>query len=383
MDLIRPEFIFLNETLLFQFEAKAATDLLHGDYNYVLSSDDSADPELPFMKSKSYGGTMILWKRSLCEFISVLSTPSPSFAAITFRPPSSPPSVQVSLYLPTSGKETEFIEEVSKLRIFLEDLVIKDPDLLIFIRGDSNVNTNHATRLKIFDDFKSSLNLLSLPIGHKTYHHFLGHGLYDSDIDVVLYSKTENTQECVDKVLCRSDFPCIASHHDAIVSSFSLPSQPINNQQTVEAPEIPNTRMKILWNHESLPMYKELVSESLNCLRNRWLEPSSKTCVSVLLEVTSRILSSAASTTNKSLSLANASTPVSKKTPRVIQKSRNYLRRKLQISRNFPSETATVQLESAKKIHRKLVRALNSQQNTKEYTKMFSILNQSIRKYDA
>ena len=258
--------------------------------------------------------------------------------------------------------------------------MIKDPDLLIFIRGDSNVNTNHATRLKIFDDFKSSLNLLSLPIGHKTYHHFLGHGLYDSDIDVVLYSKTENTQECVDKVLCRSDFPCIASHHDAIVSSFSLPSQPINNQQTVEAPEIPNTRMKILWNHESLPMYKELVSENLNCLRNRWLEPSSKTCVSVLLEVTSRILSSAASTTNKSLSLANASTPVSKKTPRVIQKSRNYLRRKLQISRNFPSETATVQLESAKKIHRKLVRALNSQENTKEYKKMFSIMSAETAK---
>ena len=45
--------------------------------------------------------------------------------------------------LPTSGKEAEFVEDISKLRIFLEDLLIKDPELLIFIRGDSNVNSKH------------------------------------------------------------------------------------------------------------------------------------------------------------------------------------------------------------------------------------------------
>ena len=164
MDLFQPEFIFLNETLIFQFEAKAATDLLHGDYDYVLSSDDSSDPELPSIKSKSYGGTMILWKRSLCEFISVLSSPSSSFSAIIFRPPLSPPSLQVSLYLPTSGKEAEFIEEVSKLRIFVEDLMIKHPDLNIFIRGDSNVNSNHTktkpTVTSLATDF-STLILMS------------------------------------------------------------------------------------------------------------------------------------------------------------------------------------------------------------------------------
>ena len=47
MELVQPEFIFLNETLIFQFEAIATTDILHGDFNYVLTSDDSFDPELP------------------------------------------------------------------------------------------------------------------------------------------------------------------------------------------------------------------------------------------------------------------------------------------------------------------------------------------------
>ena len=323
---------------------------------------------------------MILWRSSLCEFISVLSTPSPSFSAIIFRPPSSPPSVQVSLYLPTSGKEAEFIEEISKLRIFIEDLMIKHPDLLIFIRGDSNVNSNHATRLKIFEDFKSSLNLLSLALGQKTYHHFVNNGIFDSDIDVILYSKCGITEEHIDRVLCRNDFPSIASHHDAIVSSFTLPFQPADDQPIVDVPEIPNTRKKILWRQESLPMCREIVSDSLTCLRKRWLEPSSKTCISILLEVTSTILSSAASSINKSLSLANASTPIAKSTPRVIKNSRNYIRRKLLNYKTFMSQTTNSELQSAKKYHRRFVRLLTSQQNNNEYAKMFSIMSPETSK---
>ena len=101
--------------MIFQFEAKEATDLFHGEYNYLLTSDDSVDQELPFTKNKSHGGTMILWKRSICEFVTVLATPTPSFTAIMFHPPGCYSSVQVALYLPTSGKEAEFVEDISKL----------------------------------------------------------------------------------------------------------------------------------------------------------------------------------------------------------------------------------------------------------------------------
>ena len=119
VDMMVPDFIFLNETQIFQFEEHLATDLFRDNYCHSLNSDDIFDPELPFIKNRSIGGTMILWKSSLDPFVTVLPKASASFLAILFHPPGSPPSIHVSLYLPTSGKETQFIEELSKVRIFL------------------------------------------------------------------------------------------------------------------------------------------------------------------------------------------------------------------------------------------------------------------------
>ena len=378
MDLVQPDFIFLNEVLTFQFEAKAATDLFHGEYDYLLNSDDTFDKELPFMKNRSHGGTMILWRRSLSEFISALPTPSASFAALLFHPPGAPASLHVSLYLPTSGKESEFITEITNLRVFLEDHLIKDPDLEIYIRGDSNVNPNHAARSKILENFKTDLNLVSTPIKHKTYHHFLGNGLFDSNIDVILHSKSSSQPEQILKIFCKTDYPSIISHHDAIVSSFSLPLTQIKEStNTFQAPEISNPRIKIIWNEESLPNYQELVGDNLLCLRERWHDPSSKTCVSILLQATSGILSSAASSTNRSVSLANASLPRSKRAPRSINISRHKLRRKLLKWRKTGSIIDAVQLNAAKTYHRKLVRAYNSKNNSLENSKMFAIMSPS------
>ena len=361
---------------MFQFEAKAATDLLRGEYEYTLNSDDVFDPELPFVKNKSHGGTMILWRKSLSEFISVLPSPSPSFSALLFSPPGSPASLQVALYLPTSGKESEFIEEITCLRIFIEDLLIKNPDLLVFIRGDSNVNVNQSARTNIFENFRKTLNLLNLPIGHKTYHHFLGNGLFDSAIDVILYTKKTSISEQLVKVLCKHDHPDIKSHHDAIVSTFTLPLKPVKiPPPSFQAPEIPNKRRKIYWNEDSLQSYQVLVSDSLSCIRKRWMEPSSKSCVAVLLRATSDLLSTAAAMTNKSVSLSKVSSPRSNRTPKAIKNSRNYLKRRLSIYKTTSSQADAEKLESAKIHHRKLVRSFISHANSMEYSQMFSLMS--------
>ena len=231
----------LNETLIFQYEAKAATDIFHGEYDFVLNSDDTCDHELPFMKNKSNGGTMILWRKSLCKFITILPSPSVSFSALLFHPPGYSASLQVALYLPTSGKEDEFVDELTNLRIFIEDQVNKHPDILVFIRGDSNVNEKHVARSKIFENFKTNLNLTSLPTGHKTYHHFLGNGLFDSAIDVILCTKSKPINEQIEQILCKNDHLWIKSHHDAIISTFTLPLKHVaQNPSIPQAPEIPN-----------------------------------------------------------------------------------------------------------------------------------------------
>ena len=84
IDLVSPDFIFLNETLLFQFESILATDLFHGEYCHELNSDDKHDPELPFIKNRSSGGTMILWKIALDKFVTVLPTKDQAFLQFSF-----------------------------------------------------------------------------------------------------------------------------------------------------------------------------------------------------------------------------------------------------------------------------------------------------------
>ena len=116
-----PDFIFLNEPQMFQFDLHQVTQLFHGEYCYALNSDDLHDPELGLLRNKAHGGTMILWRRSLDKFISVLRCTTSSFLPILFSYSGCPTTLHVALYLPTSGREFQFVEEVSKLRVFLEE----------------------------------------------------------------------------------------------------------------------------------------------------------------------------------------------------------------------------------------------------------------------
>ena len=211
-DLVSADFIFLNETQTFLFEAENAASLLLGEYCYELNSDDKHDTELSMIKNKSYGGTMALWKKSLNQYVTVLPTETSSFLPILFQPPGSPESVHLSIYLPTSGKESEFVDEIVKIRIFLDDFLTDHPGCIIFIRGDSNVNTNNAARMNVFKHFKNTYEMNSVPINHKTYHHFLGAGLYDSNIDVIMHTKTRLIHEEIKTVFCQTEHPSIDSH---------------------------------------------------------------------------------------------------------------------------------------------------------------------------
>ena len=91
VDLVVPDFIFINETQTFQFEANTATDIFHSKYFYSLNSDDSFDQELPFIRNRSHGGTMVLWKQSLDQYVTLFPPISSSFLPILYHPAGSPP----------------------------------------------------------------------------------------------------------------------------------------------------------------------------------------------------------------------------------------------------------------------------------------------------
>ena len=87
-------------------------------------------------------------------------------------------------------------------------------------------------------------------MNHNTYHHFLGLGSSDSELDVLLSSKLPGVSEKLVKIECKHENPHLNSHHDLIISMATVPK--LQNKQpktsgNIIAPKIINTRHKIVW----------------------------------------------------------------------------------------------------------------------------------------
>ena len=131
-----PDLVFLSEPQAFSFDLKRHMELIGDSYCGELNSDDKHDEELPLFKNKSHGGTMVIWKRTIDKYISIYPVPSSSYLPVIFSPPGSPVSVHIALYLPTSGQESKFVNEISQLRIIIEEIQEKYPDCFLYLRGD-------------------------------------------------------------------------------------------------------------------------------------------------------------------------------------------------------------------------------------------------------
>ena len=117
-----PDFVFLSEPQVYQADIQQHMQYLSGCYSFHLNSEDLFDPELPFVKSRAHGGTLVLWRSELDPFVTVYNTATCSFQPIILKLPDCQVSVHFSIYLPTSGKDSDFISELANLRNCLEDV---------------------------------------------------------------------------------------------------------------------------------------------------------------------------------------------------------------------------------------------------------------------
>ena len=298
--------------------------LFQGKYSSSLSSMDILDPELPFHQ-RAKGGCMILWKTHLDSHVHPCLSSSSSFLPIVFSPPGHRTSIHLSIYLPTAGRDTEFVEEMVKLGNCIEDLLEKYQDAILFIRGDANVNPKNLTRCKILERFCEQWDLVSPAVHHPTYHHFTGQGAYDSQLDILLHSKT--VTEDLTKIICKLTNPLVTSHHDILLSSFSLPHHIKTGPNPVLplAPKVNNNRVKIHWNKLGIEAYGKCVGYNLARFRSTWLDPLSEPSISVLLQSTNSFLDKCARETNPTLSLSATAPARSAKKPLYLVRSERTL----------------------------------------------------------
>ena len=127
----------------------------------------------------------------------MINTKNTAFLPIILNMPGLRVSIHVSIYLPTHGKDSEFVADLADLRNCLDDLVEQFTDPVIYIRGDSNVNAKNKLRNSLLKQLIKDYSLSRQETGHNTYHHFVGNGNSDSQIDLLLYSSDQNVEEKV------------------------------------------------------------------------------------------------------------------------------------------------------------------------------------------
>ena len=250
------DFVFLAEPMLFQCDVNQEMELLKGDYCFTLNSDDMLDPELPLTQKRANGGTMALWKRNLDQYVTVFPSPSSSILPIVFAPPNQLPALLLTIYLPTAGRDAEFVEEITNLNNIIYELWEKYPDAMLFLRGDANANPKDIKRVDNIGKLCEDWSLIKTSIEHPTYHHFVGEGMSDSELDVLLHS-VDAPEELI-RIICKRNDPLVTSHHDILLSRFatSCLRHQVPPACHPPAPRVHNTRAKILWSEPGIHAYQ-------------------------------------------------------------------------------------------------------------------------------
>ena len=381
-----PDLLFISEPQIFQCDLSNQMAYFSGEYNFFLNSEDLHNTDLPLLSNKAKGGTLVLWSKLLDPFVTVPNPDSSSFLPIVLQIPNLRTSVHIALYLPTAGQDSQYIAELAMLRNALDSFSLKYSDPIFFLRGDANSSKKNKFRHALFTGFCKDYNLSRLHLGHMTYHHFLGHGEYDSDLDVLLYTNEDNVTEELVHLHCKLEDPSVDSHHDLLVSTAAIPAKHcdlVDKSENVQAPRVETVRQKVVWSEEGIVQFHQLTSQLLPDLRSRW-QADSKASFSVLLQATNFLLQSAASETNKTVSLSSPlSTARSPRIPKEIKKAGNAVSK---ANRQFKAltssrahadkiEVAKIKLKYLKQKYRKLVRQLRLKKYLDRDSKLLGLVS--------
>ena len=323
-----------------------------GNYSVLLNSEETSNPELALDSSKAHGGTLVMWKVELDPYVVALPTTSPAFLPILLQVPGYAPSIHVALYLPTSGRDSEFVSALSLRDIFLDEVALNHA-CPVYIRGDANCNPRNQVRFALLKHFYSKHKFVSLDFFHPSHHHFTGNGLHDAQLDVLLYQPHTGHAEELNQIICKLEHPLVESAHDIIISSCHLPpAAPIleSSSENISAKKIENSRVKVSWDEENTPLYQDIVSDNLVRLRDTWSDFSSHNAVSILLQSTNDVLTTGAAATNKTIQLGKEFKPKPVENPEVDAAQTRHLRlSKLVKHLESSNQSCAAQLEDARR----------------------------------
>ena len=360
--------VFLSEPQIHSCNLEQAMKHFRGSYSASLNSADKYDPELPLLQSRAHGGTLVMWKCQYDPHITLHPVQSTAFLPVLFHPPGSALSVHIAVYLPTLGQENEFLDELTKLSIVIDEIQDANPAATFYLRGDFNVSQTNTKRTLLLDHFSTRHSLTQVIIPKPTYHHFVGNGKSDSYLDKILFTSTALKAETLQTIECGQTNPLVDSHHDLLVSCFEIPDEARDDSTDgkVTAPVIENKRVKVIWSDAGIQEYQSLVLPHLSRLQELWLSSPTRTSTSLLLQSTYNVLNDCAALTNKTIPLDQNSAPRPVKTPKAVIKSqKSLLKQNRELRRDIENGRVNIaerkaSYNASRILHRKLERSFKA-----------------------
>ena len=273
---------------------------------------------------------------------------------------------------------------MSNLKNLLQRLKDDYSDYTICIRGDKNANKKNIKRSEMFYDLLDEFAFHEIFISHPTYHHFIGEGMFDSNIDTIAISSRNHgvSSETIDQILCRLDYPEIGSHHDIILSSLYL-SEYVRPLQRIELKKAPRTDFKsvnVNWTPDGTKAYSIMVSKQLADLRNLWFDSDSKALTSVFIQCTNDILINCSTATNPGFPNGATTGTKPKYIPTIIKRAKRVMNNKYNAMCRKNTPYSIKQFRDAQKSYKKLVRHIRVKNSVKCNAKVYSILSSDPRK---
>ena len=228
-------FLFLQEHWLPHHEANKILSKDFPKFSFLTTSSDMfLDPEdLALRSGPVWHGTAIGWPAELNSFITHLPTVSNRFCGVCYQDTKSNTNIlSYSLYLPTSGRDEEFLEQIDTLR---EDINsnLKE-DYAIIIGADTNQSEKSTSRRsEAMKLFLSEFSLQSILINKEaTFHH--NNQSSESQIDHIFYYIPEKVCLKVEMKshLCQKSESQNLSAHDVIIGDIGLMNNSSSDPET-------------------------------------------------------------------------------------------------------------------------------------------------------
>ena len=251
------------------FEANPKISSDFTEYEFVTTSSDSFTPpeDIIMQRGPVWHGTAIGYHASFSTHVEKIPIISERFCGIKINYYDLV-IIAYSVYLPTSGQDDEFLEELDLLNHDINNNSEKDSTIIIGIDANTSEKSTNR-RQEAFYKFTENFTLKTvLPDSKPTFHH--NNGTSESQIDHILTNNSEIVSFF--SHLCKHDDPSNLSSHDAIIGELKLNEKKTNNDEEDFSSTYEDfTTDKINWVQNDA--YEELTANVLEDLLTKFDEP--------------------------------------------------------------------------------------------------------------